>query len=272
MAPIDVSWMDTLLNEAEGLSDEDRNRLKGALTSDKVAKKAGEFVVPRAQYQSDLDRERSARSSAETQWGAEKQRYNDWYVEQKQKVDAFFAENGGNPHNATPVAGNPNVMRTEDGTYVPKAEIDKLKQEIEQRFDGQGRAFLGVLNETVSLTDDYRRRFNDSIPLEEIQKIALEEGMPLRAAYDRFIQPKVQAQQEEEWKKKLELAREEGRVEGATRAFNPASPALTDHPVFGRTEIPTAADGKPLSKDQIRQKGMEDFDKAWAETNGFAKR
>ena len=81
--------------------------------------------------------------------------------------------------------------------YVSKDDLQRYDE------DRAGR-FARVLKETNAITASYVSRFKDTPDFEAIDKLATEHQIPLKAAYEKWIEPRVEEErkkQNEEWKK-----------------------------------------------------------------------
>src|SRR5438132_2667627 len=272
-----AQFLDQILAEAD-LSPEQGDVLK-TITANKVAKKLNELAVQRPDYSSSLDQQRSKYDSERELWTKEKQEYRTWYEAQKAKVaeiEARAASGGGAQDDREPAGGG--APRLNNGQFVSRADIDRLKAEwqadvdrkLDKRFETQGEAVLGVTEDYISLVADYQHRFQKRLPVEEVRKKAIEEGTNLRIAYDRYIQPELEAQRKTEFETKLKEAREDGATEALSREVNPAHPGAIDgHPVFGKRDLPP--DYSKMTPEQREQASQAAFEKHWNETEGFTK-
>jgi thymidylate kinase len=81
--------------------------------------------------------------------------------------------------------------------YVSKDDLQKYDE------DRAGR-FARVLKETNAITASHVSRFKDTPDFEAIDKLATEHQIPLKAAYEKWIEPRVEEERKksnEEWKK-----------------------------------------------------------------------
>lgn len=265
-----TQYLNNLLSEAD-LTQDQRDTIQRQITAnaDRVVKKANELAVPRSDYSSSLDSQRAEWEAKQRGWDKEKEEYKTWYSRQKERVETWerdHANTNANP-NANPNP-NPAPASSIDFDQLTARILDTVDKRLDKRFESQGEAVLGVTEDYISLATDYQARFGKRLPVEEVRKKAIEEGTNLRIAYDRYIAPDVKKQQDDAFDLRLKQAREEGRIEGASRATNPSHPgALDGHPVFARRDLPP--DYSKMTSEQKADASQAAFERHWNETAGF---
>lgn len=126
-----------------------------------------------------------------------------------------------------------------EGTGLTKAQVQELLNAALKERDS---AYVGLTKTAVRSSQDYFMRFKEPLPVDELEKYALEKGLSLDAAYKEFIEPKVQAQTTAEWEQKLKAAREEGARDALSKVHTPLDgrprDATKPHPFWDRKEVP----------------------------------
>jgi hypothetical protein len=111
----------------------------------------------------------------------------------------------------------------------------------------------------VRISADYTKRFQDTLDVDAVEKLALEKGLPLDQAYKEYIAPKEQAATEARHKDEIEKAKAEAVRDFQSRMKLPVDTRPKEaHPYFDR-KSPEA--GK-TDQDQDRS-SREEFMKGW---------
>lgn len=120
---------------------------------------------------------------------------------------------------------------------VPKDVL--TRKEYEELNAQRDKAYIN-LNKTLSkITIDHFQKFGEPVDLNALEKLALDSGLPLESAYDKFIQPKVEERREADLKVRIQKEREEAAREALSKFKLPVDAKPRDfHPVFDRTEAP----------------------------------
>lgn len=151
---------------------------------------------------------KTATEDYQAQLGRVKQ-YQDWYPKAQaeydrmataynqamQEIEQYRAiasgnSNGNGSGNGAPPAFDPTK-------YVSKDDLVALQMDM-------GRRYADVIKTTSEITAEHVARFKEKPDLEAVDRIAMEQRLPLRAAYEHYIKPRVEEEtkvKNEEWKK-----------------------------------------------------------------------
>jgi thymidylate kinase len=189
-------YITQVLSEA-GLTDQEVTQALGKLyANEKVGPKLNALVKTATEdYNAQLGRAQAAQQrldKLEKEWYPQA---NQQYLQMQQQYQKVLAEleqarNGGN--------GTGFEATSFDATkYVSKDDLQRYDE------DRAGR-FARVLKETNAITASHVSRFKDTPDFEAIDKLATEHQIPLKAAYEKWIEPRVEEERKksnEEWKK-----------------------------------------------------------------------
>lgn len=215
------SAIDQFLAEVLDTIPEDRRQLfEETLKDEKVSRAVTERVLARSDYSSKMDALKSEREQMDAYLRGENQKiqgWAQWYegvvqtdAERQKQLDAYKSTFGDlDPANAKPGQ----KFMTED-QY--RASIAK---ELEQR-DQNAIRFADILTD---LKYEHRTEFGQRLDTDDLIKYATSQGLPIQAAYDRYVGKARAEKQETELAKKLDAAREEGRKEALSNHKLPYS-------------------------------------------------
>jgi hypothetical protein len=128
--------------------------------------------------------------------------------------------------------------------YVSREDLARMQQDM-------GIRFAGVLKDTAKITASHVARFQEEPDLQAIDELAMKQNLPLVAAYEKWIEPRVKEREgkaQEEWKKQQ---REEIERDVRSRYHLPAESVPTETaPVYNRQskdDLPKDIDADLLS-------------------------
>lgn len=128
-------------------------------------------------------------------------------------------------------ASNADKGKAAAATGLTKEEVETMLRERDGRIGS-------VLKTVTDASVDHYIRFKEKLNLNELEKFAIERGLPPDAAYEQFIQPRVTAQTTAEWEAKVKAAREEGARDALSRAHLPTeSRSKTPHMIFDADQL-----------------------------------
>lgn len=127
------------------------------------------------------------------------QQYQEWYPKAKTEYDRMAAEHARVTAELQALQGNPQGQPPafDPTKYVSKDDLIAMQANI-------ARNFAPVLKDAVEITADHVVRFKERPDMNAIDKLATEQGIPLKLAYEKYIEPRVKEQEKvanEEWKK-----------------------------------------------------------------------
>lgn len=130
---------------------------------------------------------KTATEDYQAQVGRVKQ-YQDWYPKAQAEYDRMATEytkavnelqalQGGNGGGNQPPA-------FDASKYVSKDDLLAMQVDM-------GRRYAGVIKDTAEITAEHVSRFREKPDLGAIDRIATEQNIPLRMAYEKYIEPRV---------------------------------------------------------------------------------
>ena len=123
-------------------------------------------------------------------------------------------------------ASNADKGKVAAATGLTKEEVETMLRERDGRIGN-------VLKTVTDASVDHYIRFKEKLNLNELEKFAIEKGLPPDVAYEQYIQPRVTAQTNAEWEAKVKAARDEGARDALSRANLPTeSKPKTPHMIF----------------------------------------
>lgn len=146
---------------------------------------------------------KTATEDYQAQLGRVKQ-YQDWYPKAQAEYDRMATEynkavaeltalqGGGNG------GGNGQPPAFDASKYVSKDDLLQFNREM-------GTRYAGVIKDSNRITAKHVSRFKEEPDFEAIDKIAQEQNLPIAAAYDKWIEPRVKEEEKAakaDWEKK----------------------------------------------------------------------
>lgn len=129
---------------------------------------------------------KTATEDYQAQVGRVKQ-YQDWYPKAQAEYDRMAAE-------YTKAVQELQAMQNGNGNQQPPA-FDPSKyvsrEDLMAMQVDMGRRYAGVIKDTAEITAEHVSRFREKPDLNAIDEIATKQGVPLRVAYEKYIQPRV---------------------------------------------------------------------------------
>ena len=245
-------WLDVAKNA--GLPDEQVKALEAAVANDKFAN----AFVPRPEYSRSLDAEtqkyrdlvaqNESYYKTEAQRAAENQRKVDEALQAAQRYRDLYGElDPGAPQRtvATP--------SFDASKFMTKEEYDAALKRIE----GQS---LFVIKEGLKASQDYMANFGKPLDIDALEKFAVEKGLPINQAYEKFVAPEKEAAQNKTFAEKLAAARAEGAAEALSRANTPLDTRPREVSPFLQnvTAKPDPAAAAPSTSERVNS-----FAEAW---------
>jgi hypothetical protein len=179
-------FMNSALTEA-GLSDE---QVTGALakiySNEKLSPKLNNLV-------------KTATEDYQAQVGRVKQ-YQDWYPKAQAEYDRMATETArvtAELESLKSGGGNQQQPQFDASNYITKADLQAMQLDM-------GRRYAGVIKDSNRITARHVARFKEEPDLDAIDRLATEQNLPLNAAYDKWIEPRVKEQESQakkEWEK-----------------------------------------------------------------------
>ena len=174
---------------AAGLSDDQVTAaLEKIYSNDKLSPKLNALV-------------KTATEDYNAQVGRVKQ-YQDWYPQAKGEYDRMATEYNKAIEELNAYRANPGGQPQFDPSkYVSREDMARVM--MQERAE-MGQRFAPVIKDTATIVARHAARFKDELDISAIDKLATERNLPLIAAYEQYIQPRVKEQEKaanEQWKK-----------------------------------------------------------------------
>ena len=129
------------------------------------------------------------------------------------------------------------------------------KKDFEEHMGRLGEQAVELVSVMTDAGIDYYSRFNEKLPVADLKKFAIDRKLPLSAAYEAFIRPKLDERASKDVDERVKRAREEGAREALARHQLPVDTRPPEpHFLFDRP----AADKVPAN-DHERVAAFTDF-------------
>jgi len=144
---------------------------------------------------------KTATEDYQAQVGRVKQ-YQDWYPQAKSEYDRMATEYNKAMEELTAYRNTGGQPQFDPSKYISREDMAKAM--LQERME-MGQRVASVIKDTAMITSRHSVRFpKDDLDIAAIDRIATEQNIPLTAAYEKYIEPRVKEQEKqanEEWKK-----------------------------------------------------------------------
>ena len=131
------------------------------------------------------------------------------------------------------------------------------RKELTDHIAKLGEQAVELVSVMTDCGIDYYSRFNERLPSADLKKFALEKNLPLSAAYDAFIRPKLEEKVNKTTEERIKQAREEGARDALAKHNIPVDTKPADpHFLFDR---PAAKPGEGPQTEHERVGAFTDF-------------
>src|SRR6185312_11070503 len=167
---------------------------------------------------------------------------NQAFQANKQLIDELAAlrNSGSNPNGGFDLS-----------QFLTKADIAKLNEERDNRYSA-------VIKDGLRLASRHAVQYGEELNVDELETYAREQNLPLALAYDKWVQPRVEAKraaeaakEKQSWEEKLKQAREEGARDYASKHKLPVDTAPSFRSAIHHSpaadSIPKDMDGELLA-------------------------
>lgn len=127
----------------------------------------------------------------------------------QKKVTAYVEKFGELPGGGDP--NDPNAARRAVSDAIDKKTFDERISAVEGNT-------IGLVKSVAKITAKHLKDFNEEPDLDAIQKIAVDQGLTADKAYVEWRRPKDEAKRTSDHEAAVKKAREEGEVEGRSKA------------------------------------------------------
>jgi hypothetical protein len=213
-----------------------RAAIEGTLKDEALAPKIRERVLARSEFSRNMDSLKAERTQFEREVAEARTRikgWNDWYG----STTSEFAKLQSAVRKYQETYGE--LDGDKAASVVKGMSQDEINALLTQQFNTRDQAALKVADVMTDIKLDYRERFKERLNMDELITFAGERNLPLDAAYDAYIRPKVEEQREADLQKRLEAAKEEGKREAMSSArFPNMSRPSEPHPLDNADKAP----------------------------------
>ncbi len=215
-----------------GHSPEETAAFLKTVTSDKIAPKIEGLLKTADDYNAQVGRVRAAEDKV--------QKYDQWYgtatQEYAQAYQQLEAEKKrlGVMDNTN---GNGNHQQIDTTQFITKADL-------EAQLNNQGARWASVLKDVTKISGKHMAQWKEELDVDALEKLATENNLPIAAAYEQMMRPRVETREKEKLENAIKNAREEGARDALTRHKLPVDTAPQDVAPMYRN-----ADPKDVPKD-----------------------
>lgn len=185
--------------------------LKDILADEKVSAKLKDGVLARSEFSSQMDALKAERESFATEVAEARQKiqgWQNWYGEASQQLATALEENSKYKSEYGELG------TTHKPTGLTREELEKYYQEESRKRDTANLLFADTLTD---IKIDYKERFREKLPTDQVYKIATERGCDLQTAYNHFIHDRVEEQRNKEVEDRIAQAKKDAVAEYETQ-------------------------------------------------------
>ena len=195
---------------------------------EKVAAKLKESVLARADYSSQMDELKKARTEMESFLATEKTKIDGWvkyhteaqqqYATVEDKLKKYVEEYGELDDNEQRREAKNHGMTKEDFEKALGTELQKREA-----------AYLKFADDLTDLKIEHRQKYGERLDTDALYKIAGEQNLPLTSAYTIFTADKNEALRKKEFDDAIKKAKDEGAREALSQHNIPQVPSNPDY-------------------------------------------
>lgn len=200
---------------------------EGLVKNEKASAKLKDSVLARSEFSRAMDELDTARKEFQQFQATEKQKidgWQKWYGETSQ--DFATASDQLRQYKETYGDLDDRSQRREAAKVglTPEAFEKRLNEEI-QKHDV---AALRFVDDLTDVKIEHRDRFKEKLDTDAVYKLAGEQGIPLKVAYNLFIADRVEDQRKTQYTEDIKKAREEGANEALAKHNLPVMSSHSD--------------------------------------------
>lgn len=235
MAQTAEQYFKQLFAEA-GIDDATAGTVLTHFNNPKVAEKVnGVLKIAQDDYNAQLGRVSAAEKRVK--------QYDDWYGTASTQHNAALAELA-------------ELKRQQNGGYQDPPQFDASKyiskEDLQQFALDQGRRYSAVIKDATRIASDHVARFGEAPDMDAIEKIAADNNLPLKAAYDQYVRPRVEEKQTKDMEARIKAARDEGARDALSRHSLPVDAAPSESAPINRYGKPgSGGDTKPATDAEL---------------------
>lgn len=251
------------LAKKAGVPEERVKAVVEALSDETVSKAFAEGFLTQPEYNRGLDKNKSEWESKVQEASAQAVKLNDWY--EKEAKPAYEQ----NLHGIDTLKKYQELYGALDGTGDSKTNGDPPKDvltrtELNEELRKRDQNVVDLTKTAMRISSDYTNRFKEPMSeekLNELEKLAVDNSIPLGKAYEMWIAPRVNTMEREALEAKYEKKTVEAVADALSQHNLPVGSAAPEyHPFFNRDKV----EGE-LSEVDKRSRSKEAFTKGWNE-------
>jgi len=211
-----IKEMQELASKA-GLDAEQAKALEAIAANDAIR----EGLVTRSNYSRDLDAVKAKATTEATEKATTdaKAFYDNWYqTEAKPAYDkALSVQELLGKYQSTygTLDGTPDPTNSNPTKYITPEEAQKM---VTDATSATQAAFIDMQKKSMRVATQHLHDFNETLDPNDLEKFAKDQGYSdIDIAYDKYVEPRKLAKQQEDWEAKVKAAKEEGVKEGYSR-------------------------------------------------------
>lgn len=245
----------TKLAQTAGLDKDATAVVLQAMENDKFRGELTQGYKRHEEYSRDLDALRTEKERLATWYEKEEMPKYRKYTESLEELDRYRKAGGASDDQGLNNGGAGGGAGGRGGG----ASTGLTKQEVEDMLRQRDAAYVGLTKTAVRISADYTRRFNETLDVDAVEKLALEKGLPLDQAYTSYIAPKEQVAMEARHAAAIEAAKVEAVRDYQSKNHIPVDTKPKEaHPYFDRASPKEGA--SELDADRNSQ---AEFMKGW---------
>jgi hypothetical protein len=265
-----VAWLESHLATLDGFSPNQIEVARQVLTSEPFSMRVREGLLGRSEIsrlyneisevQKELDDKRLelvAHEEALETWRGDLEVWREAKIEEFQSItDALEQRTTDDPSDDTnddlDIEGDIEMARD----YMTREEFERLWQEREQRLtqgvQGGFAGMVGLQKFLAKANAKHTKEYGEPLDIDEFEKHFTEGSYSsYDKAFEDYLRPREEQKKEQEFQKKLEEARLEGRREAHSNSQYPGRPGASarNSPLFRRPGA-KEDEGTPLTEDE----------------------
>lgn len=219
---------------------EQRDAMEATLRGSAVA----DAVTPLIMTRSDYSRSKDAVDQQQAELAREKAEWQRWYQETSVQAAALGSEKAELEAQVRRFEAAYGPLSDGERAVASRMDPKELEQALLQRVQAEitqhDMASFKVMDLLSDLKMDHRDTFKERLDTDALVKFATEQGLPLKAAYDQFVAPRVAERNEKAHEDALAKARADGAADALSKHRLPAAPVSTGPNIFSTSPTDAA--------------------------------
>lgn len=224
--------------------------VKLALESDE-GKELSNGYVRHAEYSSALDKARNSEKDAN-----EAKEWRKWHQQNAPIIQTLQTEHARYKERLQQLGYTDQQAQAGADQAAAQAGAGQglTVQQVQQMLEQRDNNYSSLMRDTMSILAEHDSGRLGKLDVPALEKIAVEQKLTLKGAYDAFIAPKVKELETKELDARIKRERDEAVKDYASRNNLPINPAMPDHVRFDFT--PKTGEGAPKPIGDAELMGM----------------